>query len=159
MGDYSSLTPGAFVRHHILVLCFAALAVPTASSAQTPHPTWPPLNAKAAAVLYTPTELYRAPPRMLSLADTVARNIKPTYWREGGLVGAVSVGAFMAYFVHALCQLDDSIRGSCAETLVRGGLFGGLVGFGIGAMVGGQFPKHPRNPGTAHAGSSVQTGT
>ena len=82
---------------------------------------------------------------MMSPADTVARNIKPTYWREGGLIGAVSTGAFIAYLTYGLCRNSDSIHGSCAEGLVGGGLLGGLLGFGIGALVGGQFPKHPRN--------------
>lgn len=58
-----------------------------------------------AAVLYAPTRFYRGPQGMLSLADTVARHIKPTYWREGGLVGGVSVGAFMAYLAHGCARI------------------------------------------------------
>jgi hypothetical protein len=140
---------GAVVRHLILAHCFVALLAPTASSAQTLQPTWPPLTTMSAAVLYAPTGVNHGPLHMPLLADTVARHIKPTYWREGGLIGAVSVGAFIAYLAHGLCQDSDTIRGSCADELVGGALLGGLVGFGIGALVGGQFPKHrsPTAPG------------
>jgi hypothetical protein len=148
--DCGSPTIGAVVRHLILALCFLALLGPTASSAQTPPPTWPPLTAKSATVLYTPTRVYHDALGMPWPADTVARHISPTYWREGGLIGAGSVGAFMAYFIYGFCQDSDTVRGSCADELVRGGLLGGLVGFGIGALVGGQFPKH-RSPGAPGA--------
>jgi hypothetical protein len=79
---------------------------------------------------------------MPPLADTVVRHIKPTYWREGGLVGAVAIGTFMAYLGHGLCSDGDTTRGSCADELVSGALLGGFAGFGIGALIGGQFPKH-----------------
>ena len=145
------------MRHLILALCFVALLGPTASSAQTLHPTWPPLTTMSAAVLYAPTGVNHGPLRMPSLADTAARDIEPTYWREGGLVGAVSIGAFMGYLVHGLCQDSDTTRGSCADELLRGALFGGLVGFGMGALVGGQFPKPPPQVSALRVNLSIRS--
>ena len=49
-------------------------------------------------------------------SDTVARQIRPTYWKEGGIVGALATGAFLGWLVHGFCSYSES---------------------------GGGFPKHP----------------
>ena len=71
----------------------------------------------------------------------MARQIKPTYWKEGGVIGAVAVGAFGAWLFHGLCSDSDTAEG-CTGALVGGALGGGLLGFLTGALIGGQFPKH-----------------
>lgn len=60
-----------------------------------------------------------------------------TYWLEGGLVGAVVVGALGSQF----CRIADSPRGSCyVEVFLISGTF---IGFPAGALIGGQFKKGP----------------
>jgi hypothetical protein len=83
-------------------------------------------------------------------ADTVPRQIRPTHWVEGGIVGAVALGAFGIWFGNEICQKTDAggEPGCTAKAVVGGGILGGGLGFLIGALIGGQFPKgSPREPG------------
>ena len=84
-----------------------------------------------------------APLRIAGLgvpADSVQRDIRPTHWKEGalvgGLVGAVG-GILLGRFV---CGLDESNR-SCAGYTVGGAVGGAALLAIIGALIGGQFPK------------------
>jgi hypothetical protein len=131
------------LRYFLIVCASSALLLDTAR-AQTRAVTWPPLSQLSASSLYiegptTPLDrhlLAGEPP------DTVVRQIKPTYWKEGGLVGGVLSGVFLAWLVHGLCTYyDESINPNCGLKLVAGGVFGGGLGFVLGALVGGQFPK------------------
>ena len=105
--------------------------------------TWPPLSQLSSTSLYierpsTPLDLHLFGGEPL---DTVPRQIKPTHWKEGGIVGAVLIGGSSAWLGHAICR--NSQGGSCTGALVGGALGGGLIGFLIGALIGGQFPKQP----------------
>jgi predicted membrane protein len=73
--------------------------------------------------------------------DTVRPQIRPSYWLEGALVGAGALGVLTAYLGHGLCANSDVRQPSCLEEVVVGGVIGGLTGFGLGALVGGQFRK------------------
>jgi predicted membrane protein len=73
--------------------------------------------------------------------DTVRPHIRPSHWLEGALVGAGTLGVLTAYLGHGLCTNSDVRQPSCLEELVVGGVIGGLTGFGLGALIGGQFPK------------------
>ena len=112
--------------------------------AQTQAVTWPPLSHLSASSLYIdrlPTPLDH---HLLAgeSPDTVARQIRPTHWKEGGLVGGVVSGIFFAWLAHGLCTYyDESSNRNCGLKLVGGAVFGGGLGFGLGALVGGQFPK------------------
>ena len=74
------------------------------------------------------------------------RQIKPTHWKEGGLVGALAVGAFGAWFGNEICRNSDDTGGGCTRAVLGGALGGGVLGFLLGALIGGQFPKHPSEP-------------
>jgi hypothetical protein len=75
----------------------------------------------------------------------VARQIRPTYWKEGGIVGALAAGAFLGWLADGFCNYSES-GGGCTGALVGGALGGGLIGFLTGALIGGQFPKQPSAP-------------
>lgn len=104
---------------------------------------WPPLSQAPVSSLYASSAVGLLSPRAFTAepADTVVRHIKPTYWKEGGVIGAVPAGVFLGWLSHGLCSDSDS-GGGCTGALVGGALGGGLVGFLAGALIGGLFPKH-----------------
>jgi hypothetical protein len=112
-------------------------------AAQEAPISWQPLSHASVSSLYATPAAGPLSPRafIAESADTVVRQIKPTYWKEGGIVGAVAVGAFGGWLVHGLCR-DSESGGDCTGALVGGALGGGLLGFLTGALIGGQFPKH-----------------
>jgi hypothetical protein len=65
----------------------------------------------------------------------VAAPSRRSYWLEGGIIGAVVVGVPSAFLAHSIClQFETSAcRGS---DYLLGGVVGGAVGFGLGALVG-----------------------
>jgi hypothetical protein len=66
-------------------------------------------------------------------------SIPPTHWKAGALIGGGFLGLLGAVAGVQLSCYD----GPCHNRLlgaVGGFAFGGLVGFGIGALIGGQFP-------------------
>lgn len=68
------------------------------------------------------------------MADSV-RVIPRTYWVEAGLVGAAVLG-ILGYEIGGLyCE------GGCTGSRISGIVVGGSLGFTVGALVGGQFPK------------------
>ncbi|HWN20248.1 MAG TPA: hypothetical protein VNO19_15150 [Gemmatimonadales bacterium] len=66
--------------------------------------------------------------------DSVVRDIKPTYWKEGALVGGLLgfVGGFL--LGSAVCESGNA----CITAAILGG---GLLLLIPGALVGGQFEK------------------
>lgn len=70
--------------------------------------------------------------------DTVL--IPSTYWLEGAAAGGVALGLLGALGLGGWCASEGS--GSCIGAYAFGLIVGGAFGFGTGALVGGQFPKH-----------------
>ena len=64
--------------------------------------------------------------------------IRPTRWIEGGLIGAVIVGAGFALLGQVGCEQN------CTKSSIEGAALGGALGFVLGALVGGSFPKQER---------------
>ena len=130
----------------LLMVCALVLLDFKEALAQSTPVAWPPLSNVSASPLYAE----RVPgPLDLSAVevereDTVPRKIKPTYWKEGGIIGAIVAGSFLAYLFHGLCASSDSSGGACAGALVGGIVLGGGLGFVSGALVGGQFDKNPK---------------
>jgi len=62
----------------------------------------------------------------------------PTYWLEGGLIGGIGLGVLSAYESGGLCESSDD----CVAGRVTVGTLGAALGFTVGALIGGQFPKH-----------------
>jgi hypothetical protein len=79
------------------------------------------------------------PLRQVSSVDTVERQIRPTHWKEGALVGGVVTGLGLALLIDGLCSSDSG--GNCVNAVVVGLVGGGAVGGVVGALIGGQFPK------------------
>jgi len=65
----------------------------------------------------------------------------PTYWLEGGLIGGIGLGVLSGYEAGGLCESSD-----CTLGRVTVGILGGALGFTVGALIGGQFPKHNNEP-------------
>jgi hypothetical protein len=113
-----------------VLLVAAVLVARTPAVAQ--RPTRPPPGARPPAV---PLAYSFSP------VDSSTRHIPPTYWLEGAIAGGATLGFLGAILFVDLCNFDGPCGNSVAAA--AGGLvLGGLTGFGIGAMIGGQFPKH-----------------
>jgi hypothetical protein len=92
----------------------------------------------AASVLFAPVRPNHE--RMSILADTTPRRIRPTYWKEGAIVGGLTLGILGAVFGAGICAYSET-EGNCTGATLLG-LFGGvLTGGTLGALIGGQFPK------------------
>jgi hypothetical protein len=74
--------------------------------------------------------------------DTIQRQIRPTYWKEGALVGGVVGGVGGAFLGHGLCEMSDEIGRNCTGSLFLGGVLGAALLAVPGTLIGGQFPKH-----------------
>jgi hypothetical protein len=81
----------------------------------------------------------RGPLRRSLTLDSVRRDIRPTHWKKGALIGGVVTGLGLALLVDGFCRDSDTDcqGGAVPMALLAGGVFGGLVG----ALIGGQFPK------------------
>jgi hypothetical protein len=82
----------------------------------------------------------RGPLQQPFAADSVRRQIRPTHWKEGALIGGLAMGLGFAYLADGFCRSSDTIDG-CGGALPAGFLIGGILGGFTGALIGGQFPK------------------
>lgn len=132
----------------VLVVCASSALLLQTASAQTAAVSWPPLSHLSESSFYAerPTTPLSPPSLALEAGDTIVRQISPTHWKEGGIVGAVILGAFGIWFGNEICQETEAGNdGGCAARAVVGGAIGGGgLGFLIGALIGGQFPKRPK---------------
>ena len=136
----------------LLMVCALVLLDLKEAMPQSTPIAWPPLSGVSGSPLYAASRsgpLVRRPV-IGEPSDTVVRQIRATYWKEGGAVGGVAGGIFLAYLMYGLCGLDGPPT-SCSGLLLGGGLIGGGAGFVLGALIGGQFPKHPRKAVTDSA--------
>jgi hypothetical protein len=69
------------------------------------------------------------------------RELPRTYWLEGGVAGAIALGLLTTALAEGFCDADSNCSGATAGSFV----VGGTVGFVVGALVGGQFRKAPRD--------------
>ena len=86
----------------------------------------------------------REPLRQPLALDSVRREIRPTHWRKGALIGGAVTGLGLLLLVDGFCRDSDTgcEGGTVPMALLAGGVFGGLAG----ALIGGQFPKE-EDPG------------
>jgi hypothetical protein len=108
-----------------------ALCLGSPCAAQSP---WPALGLSprlAAAVESSkPLALSGVPP-----------SIRPTYWKEGAVIGGILGGALGVLAGGGLCGQSEEPNKHCAGSMILGGMVGALL-LGIpGALVGGLFPK------------------
>jgi hypothetical protein len=74
--------------------------------------------------------------------DTVERQIRPTYWKEGALIGGIVGGVGGALLGHGLCEMSEDFDKNCIGSVLLGGVLGAALLAVPGALIGGQFPKH-----------------
>jgi hypothetical protein len=131
----------------VLIVCASCTLLLDSAQAQNQAVAWPPLSHISASSLYierpsTPLDVHLLAAEM---PDTTPRQIKPTHWREGGMVGSLLIGAFGTWFGYEICRYVEDGGNGCGGFMIRGALGGGITGFLIGALIGGQFPKHPKS--------------
>jgi hypothetical protein len=74
-------------------------------------------------------------------ADTIDRDIRPTYWKEGALVGGLIGAAGGTALGLAICRNSEELGKNCAGSAVAAGLISALVLAIPGALIGGQMHK------------------
>ena len=92
------------------------------------------LAAQRAALRPRPSSLFEPPPSVA--ADTL--HLKPTYWKEGALIGGGIGAAFGVYLGLEFCRYEDT---DCATGVLAGGVLFALFTAIPGALIGGQFDK------------------
>jgi hypothetical protein len=80
------------------------------------------------------------PLRQSLTLDSVRRDIPPTHWKEGALIGGMSAGVGLAFLGSEFCRSSDN-GGNCGGAFTAGFLVGGVLGGLVGALIGGQVPK------------------
>jgi hypothetical protein len=131
--------------HRVLpIVSHLVLLASTSAAAQATGIAWPPLAQASPSPLYAE---YSAGPIdragfSREAVDTTPRQIKPTYWKEGGVVGGALGGVFVATLAYGLCTQSEGNTRHCGFKLLGGAVLGAGAGFGLGALIGGQFPKH-----------------
>jgi len=107
------------------LVCLAALLVPCVLHAQR----IPPTPRSFVSAITVPAASFRL--------DTT-KVIPRTYWLEGGVIGGVAMGALTVMFAEGMREDNDPHVAADAMAF----LIGASVGFPVGALIGGQFPKH-----------------
>jgi tetrahydromethanopterin S-methyltransferase subunit D len=99
----------------------------------------PPVGPVSSPLVGTPAPRWRT--ALESQADTVERQIQPTHWKEGALVGGVLGALGGALLGHAICTQSEQPEKNCTGTTVIGAVFSAAILAIPGALIGGQFPK------------------
>ena len=66
--------------------------------------------------------------------------VPETHWKEGAAVGGMVGAVLVGMYANGMCQYSD-VSDGCGGALITGVVIGGLLGFGVGGLVGGMFPK------------------
>lgn len=71
--------------------------------------------------------------------QVAAESVRESQWLKGGIIGGVT----MSLTALVLGAMFDGQRDSGFNSgeMIRAVLYGGSIGFGIGALIGGQFEK------------------
>lgn len=72
----------------------------------------------------------------VSFRVDTTKTIPKTYWLEGGVIGGVALGVLAVMMEQGLSEGDTSTLGHVGAFIIGAG-----VGFPVGALIGGQFPK------------------
>jgi hypothetical protein len=122
------------------VALLAGFATTAAAQGQTPV-RWPrPTYAMPPWPAATQAKLLSAPFVFAPAAASVdSTRIAPTHWRTGAIIGGTVLGLLSAAAFVGMCGYDSPCHRPLLYAL-GGFALGGLTGFGIGALIGGQFP-------------------
>jgi hypothetical protein len=81
----------------------------------------------------------------LAAPDTIRTGIRPTYWKEGALIGGLVGGLGLGLFAAELCRFSEQPSNGCVGTTLLTALVGTVIVGIPGALIGGSFPKYPKN--------------
>ena len=73
--------------------------------------------------------------------DSVVRDIRPTYWKEGALVGGLLGAVGGALLGGGFCRMSDDVGKDCTASTVVGAVGGAVLLAIPGALIGGQVSK------------------
>jgi hypothetical protein len=76
-------------------------------------------------------------------SDSVAK-IRPTYWKEGAIVGGVVGGIGLGLLAARFCAVAEETDENCTGATLVGGLLGAVILGVPGALIGGSLPKGGR---------------
>ena len=119
----------------LLLLVLVGGAGPTTLSGQGPAPVLSYATAHP--------ELHPAEARWGTLPDTV-RTYRASYWQEGLFIGGGVAGLFGAALGGGFCSMSESSNDNCTLAAISGFAIMGGAGASLGALIGGLFPKSPR---------------
>ena len=117
------------------VVTVLTLGVSSALSAQGPSPVLSRALARPAPM---------TAPTIASLPDT-ARRYPATYWKEGLFIAGGTMAVLGGIVGAAFCTSSDVEGPSCPVVTVGTAALAGTVGGSVGALIGGLFPKPPRD--------------
>jgi hypothetical protein len=122
------------------LLVSAGLSLITLPLQAQAHDTW--IRGPAPSVLFTdPTTVG---PTVAT--DTTERDIRPTHWQRGLLIGGGIGAVGLGGFTYALCEGFSESQENCLGPALGGAAVGAVVGGVIGALIGGQVPKEADTP-------------
>jgi uncharacterized protein YcfJ len=129
-------------RLALLVLALMAAAVPAAAQAVNRGLRGPGRSQLFAVRPSSPTRF---------TPDTTPRNIQPTHWKQGllvgGAIGAAGFGALGYGLCHELSESQTSCLGTALGTAAVGAVIGGVTGALIGGAVRKQGPADSTTAG------------
>lgn len=124
----------AFVRQTLLLLLSVTLS-PSPATGQAP-PRGPVASILFSAAAPGPLRLAQAGERKDSVRD-----IRPTHWKEGALVGGLLGAVGGALVGRVVCGMSDEFNKNCTGSTVVGAVGGAVLLAIPGALIGGQFRK------------------
>lgn len=86
-----------------------------------------------------PSRLFTLSAPVPVISDTASRT--KDYHSEVGWAGAIVVGVTGALIGNDVCTTSDTPHATCAGSTIGFGLLGAAMGFVVGSMIGGLFPK------------------
>ena len=122
------------------LLVFSLVALPVPLSAQLPLPR------PAPSMLFGYGPVNGVKSWATEPSDSLRQQIRPTYWKEGALIGGALGAVLGAAAGYGLCEAGDEATKHCTGNLVLGGVFGAALVAIPGALLGGQFSKEPAEP-------------
>jgi hypothetical protein len=133
------MSVAVILRCRPLLTAVACLELATArcALAQRADAGWHPAPLRPPSWVVPAVSWGSTPP---SAAARDSTRFPPTYWLEGAAILGGLSGAFGAYAGVDLCRNSEGCHNPVPSALV-GLLLVGWVGFGVGALIGGLFPK------------------
>ncbi len=116
----------------IPIILLALLLIPTAMPAQASAGSQSRITGPQPSILWS----VETP----AAVDTI-RVRRGSHWQTGAIVGGIAGALFGVGVMQAVCGLSESTTDCTGNTILGSLMFGG-AGAGVGALIGGLFPRH-----------------